>query len=63
MSRFWPATPTLEGEDAEALLRSLEKTCSREEWERRVARAKERIAYLSTPVTERDGSPGKGGAR
>jgi len=58
------ATPTLYGEDAERLLRDLERGCSREEMDRRIERAKVRIAELMRPKTEssrheaEDQSPG-----
>ena len=42
-NRFIPATPTVSGADADALLASLEESASPEEMERRIAEAKERL--------------------
>lgn len=44
MSKHIPATPTLEGDDAERLLEDLKKTCSPEEMDQRVESAKMRFA-------------------
>jgi len=49
MARPILASPTLNEEDSEALLRSLERHCSDEEFDRRVAAAKRRIAEMMRP--------------
>lgn len=49
MSRPIEATPTLEGKDAERLLRDLEKVCSPEEARRRIEYAKVELARMMQP--------------
>lgn len=47
--RFWPPTPVLEGEDAERLLRDLEKTCSPDEMALRTLAAERALAEMMRP--------------
>lgn len=49
MARPIEATPTLYGEDAEAVLRSLSTTCSPEELERRRSEARRFLASMTKP--------------
>ncbi|MCC6807823.1 MAG: hypothetical protein IT381_10385 [Deltaproteobacteria bacterium] len=46
MARPIEPTPTLEGEDAEALLRSLDDVATPEEMDRRVQASKQRLAEM-----------------
>jgi hypothetical protein len=49
MARPIEATPTLEGEDAERLLRDLADVCSPEEARRRIKYAREQLAEMTRP--------------
>lgn len=52
MARPIEPTPVLEGEDAERLLRDLERTCSPEEAKRRVRKARELLAKVMLPAAD-----------
>jgi hypothetical protein len=52
MARPIEATPVLEGEDAERLLRDLERTCTPEEAKRRVQKARELLAKVMVPPSD-----------
>jgi hypothetical protein len=52
MARPIEPTPVLEGEDAERLLRDLERTCTPEEAKRRVQKARDLLAKVMVPAAD-----------
>lgn len=52
MARPIEPTPVLEGEDAERLLRDLERTCTPEEAKRRVQKARDLLAKVMLPAAD-----------